>query len=59
MFASRGGAEVQIGPNSLLVFEPGENHAVRALEEDLVMVGFLQGAPGTRTDRTGGVLGNA
>ena len=58
MFASRDGEEVQIGPGSLLVFEPGENHAVRALEDDLVMVGFLQGAPGTRADRTGGVMGD-
>lgn len=58
MFASRDGEEVQIGPGSLLVFEPGENHAVRALEDDLVMVGFLQGAPGTRSDRTGGVMGD-
>jgi quercetin dioxygenase-like cupin family protein len=45
-----GGDEVEktFGPNTLLVFDPGENHAIRALDE-LVFVGFLHGAPGTQT----------
>ncbi|MFO7632437.1 MAG: cupin domain-containing protein [Caldilinea sp.] len=59
VFAGSDGREVQIGPNSLMVFDPGENHTVRALDEELVLVGFLQGVSGTREDRTGGVMGNA
>jgi quercetin dioxygenase-like cupin family protein len=59
VFAGSDGREVQIGTNSLMVFDPGENHTVRALDEKLVLVGFLQGVLGTREDRTGGVMGNA
>lgn len=44
MFAGRDGQEQQCGPNSLLVFDPGENHITRALDEELVFVGFLHGA---------------
>jgi quercetin dioxygenase-like cupin family protein len=44
IFAGKDGIEQAIGPNTLLVFDPGENHSVRALE-DLVFVGFLHGAP--------------
>lgn len=44
MFAGSNGKEQQFGPNSLLVFDPGENHLIRALDEELVFVGFLQGA---------------
>jgi quercetin dioxygenase-like cupin family protein len=45
MFAGSDGKEQPFGPNTLLVFEPGENHAIRALDEPLVFVGFLHGAP--------------
>lgn len=45
MFASESGVEQPCGPNSLLIFEAGENHAIRALDEDLVFVVFLHGAP--------------
>lgn len=44
MFTGSDGQEQQCGPNSLLIFEPGENHVTRALEEELVFVGFLHGA---------------
>ncbi len=43
-FAGGDGIEHVIGPNTLLVFDPGENHAIHALEE-LVFVGVLHGAP--------------
>ncbi len=43
-FAGGDGIEHTCGPNTLLVFDPGENHAIRALEE-LVFVGVLHGAP--------------
>jgi quercetin dioxygenase-like cupin family protein len=44
-----GGDDVEqvVGPNTLLVFEPGEQHTVRALD-NLVFVGFLHGAPGAQ-----------
>jgi hypothetical protein len=44
MFAGGDGKGQQCGPNSLLVFDPGENHVIRALAEELVFVGFLHGA---------------
>jgi len=48
VFAGRDGKEQTVGPNTLLMFDPGENHSIRALEE-LVFVGFLHGVPGTQT----------
>ncbi len=43
-FAGGDGVEHTCGPNTLLVFDPGENHTIHALEE-LVFVGVLHGAP--------------
>ncbi len=43
-FAGGDGVEQTCGPNTLLVFDPGENHTIRALDE-LVFVGILHGAP--------------
>lgn len=42
-----GGDEVEhaYGPGSLLLFDPGERHAIRAEDEDLVFMVFLHGAP--------------
>ena len=48
VFAGQDGKEQTAGPNTLLIFEPGENHSIRALEE-LAFVGFLHGAPDTQT----------
>ncbi len=45
VFTGGEGKEVTVGPNSLLVFEPGENHSIRAMV-DLVFLGILHGAPG-------------
>lgn len=42
MFASNGEAEQEFGPNSLLIFEPNESHSLRALDEPLIFVAFLQ-----------------
>lgn len=47
MFAGVDGKEQLFGPNSLIIFEAGENHSIRALDEDLVFVTFLHGVPGT------------
>ncbi len=58
-FGSAGGEERRFGPNDLLVFDPGEKHHVRAEDEELVFVGFLHGAPGNTSDRTGGDIGRS
>lgn len=57
IFTDGSGQETRVGPHTLLVFDPGEQHAVRALDEEFIFVGFLHGAPGTREGRTGGELG--
>lgn len=44
-FTGGDGVEEIAGPNTLLVFDPAEQHVIRALDE-LVFVGFLHGAPG-------------
>lgn len=45
LFAGADGVELEFGPNALLTFEPGEQHVIRALEEELIFVAFLHGAP--------------
>ena len=47
VFTGGDGVERTCGANSLLVFDAGESHTVRALEE-LVFVGVLHGAPGAQ-----------
>jgi quercetin dioxygenase-like cupin family protein len=47
LFTGGDGVEREVGANTLLVFEPGEQHRVRALE-NLVFIGFLHGAPGAQ-----------
>jgi quercetin dioxygenase-like cupin family protein len=54
MFAGGDGKEQHFGPNSLLIFEPGENHTIRALDEPLVFVGFLHGAPHAKEGHSAG-----
>jgi quercetin dioxygenase-like cupin family protein len=46
MFAGAGGKEELLGANSLVIFDAGEEHSIRALDDDLVFVAFLHGAPG-------------
>jgi quercetin dioxygenase-like cupin family protein len=57
MFAGPDGEEVEHGVGALLTFAPGETHSVRAVDEELVFVGFLQGVEAMRPDHAGGVLG--
>jgi quercetin dioxygenase-like cupin family protein len=47
VFTGSDGVEHTCGPNTLLVFDAGEQHTVRAVDE-LVFVGFLHGAPGAQ-----------
>ena len=46
MFSGADGKEEQYGPNTLITFDATENHSIRALNEDLVFLAFLHGAPG-------------
>ena len=46
MFAGADGKEQEFGPHALIIFDSAENHSIRALDEDLVFVTFLHGAPG-------------
>lgn len=59
LFAGADGVEREFGPNDILIFDKGEAHAVRALDESLVFVGFLHGVEGTRPGKVGGLLGDA
>lgn len=56
MFTGGDGHEQQLGPNSLLIFDPAESHVIRAVDEELVFVGFLHGVPGMPPDKVGGML---
>lgn len=47
IFTGADGVEQVVGSNTLLVFEPSEQHTVRALD-NLVFIGFLHGAPGAQ-----------
>jgi quercetin dioxygenase-like cupin family protein len=44
IFAGGDGVEHVCLPNTLLVFDAGEQHSVRAVEE-LIFIGFLHGVP--------------
>ncbi|MEB2334690.1 MAG: cupin domain-containing protein [Anaerolineaceae bacterium] len=44
VFSGGDGVEHTCGPNTLLVFDAGENHIVRAIDE-LIFVGVLHGSP--------------
>lgn len=45
IFTGQDGLEQKITTDTLLVFDSGEKHSIRALAEDLVFVAFLHGAP--------------
>lgn len=57
MFAGGDEKEKLFGPNSLLIFDPGENHSIRALDQELIFVGFLHGAPSNVSEKVGGMIG--
>ncbi len=57
MFAGGDGQEEEYGPGSLLVFQPDEPHTVRALDEELIFIGFLRGVETRRPERGGGEMG--
>ena len=45
MFAGPDEHEQQFGPTALIIFDAGENHSIRALNEDLIFLTFLREAP--------------
>ena len=45
LFAGADGVELEFSPHTLLTFEPGEQHAIRALDEELVFLALLHEAP--------------
>lgn len=45
IFSGGDNIENLFGPNSLLIFDAGENHAIRALDEELVFLLILHGVP--------------
>lgn len=57
IFTGKDQQEQEYGPDTLLIFEPDELHTVRALDEELVFVGFLHGVENMRPDRIGGEIG--
>lgn len=56
VFTGGDGAEVEVGPNSLLIFDPGEKHSVRAKDEEFVFLAVLRGDPDKPEGKTGGIL---
>ena len=57
MFAGQDGQEQEYGPHSLLIFEQGELHTLRALDKELIFISFLQGKDDMGSERTGGEIG--
>jgi len=56
VFSGGDGQGQHFGPNTLLVFDPGENHMIHAVDEELVFVGFLHGVPDTRPGKESGKM---
>ena len=46
IFTDGDGTDHQCAEGALLVFDSAEKHSIRALEEDLVFMAILHGAPG-------------
>ena len=45
LFAGGDGQEQEFGPHAMILFDPGENHAIRALDEPLIFIAILHEAP--------------
>lgn len=45
VFSGEDNKGVELGPQSLIIFEPNEAHSVQALDMELVFVAILQGSP--------------
>jgi quercetin dioxygenase-like cupin family protein len=58
-FAGSDRKERHVGPDDLVIFEPGEEHFVRADDEELAFVGFLHGEPSNHSDKIGGEIAHS
>lgn len=45
LFSGSSGVEQELRVNDMVLFNPGEMHAIRAVDEDLVFVLLLHGSP--------------
>ncbi len=41
IFSGGDAREIECAPGTLLVFEPGERHTLRARDRDLILIGFV------------------
>lgn len=58
IFAGADGKGAEFGPNSLLIFDKAEPHAIEALDENLVFIAFLREfSENIPAEKTGGLLG--
>jgi quercetin dioxygenase-like cupin family protein len=56
LFCGSDGEAQEIAAPALITFNPGETHAVSALDEPLVFVSFLDAVEGMRPTRIGGTI---
>lgn len=49
LFAGADGVWQQLGSNSLIIFGAGENHSIKAVNEDLIFMIFLREAPDAKS----------
>ncbi len=58
-FAGSNRKEQRFGPDDLVIFDRGEEHFVRADNDELVFVGFLHGEPSNTSEKTGGEIAHS
>lgn len=58
-FAGSDRQERRFGPDDLVIFDPGEEHLVRADSDGLAFVGFLHGEPSNTSDKIGGEIAHS
>jgi quercetin dioxygenase-like cupin family protein len=55
-FVGKDGQEKRFGPDDLVIFDPGEEHVVRADGEEFAFVGWMYGEPSNHSDKVGGEI---
>ena len=56
VFAGADERDQEFGAGALLIFDPGEQHSIRALNEELVFLGWSHDAPSQAADRNIGEI---
>lgn len=59
VFTDAGGREQNVGPNSLVIYEPGEEFKVRAGNEEVVMLAVMRETEMARRESARGDSGSA